>query len=273
MADIDEFLQQVLADQREWDADPTPRTPTYALLAAGRLEEAEVVARQTVSDLEKTNAALMRNVTVVPSENVIPKSECPFLHEWNSTAENNTQPSLFAEALIAHGITLARLKRLDTAQATLERAIAVAEEAGALDKAGLAALTMIEELEQLSRETLLSFYEQASKGMAKVRNRKLQWRVIGAAKKLMTSFWGEMDSDRAFEVHLARLSGCREQMVSNEGTFIKQVLIRTDASISNTASLAHSDSGRVTYIIELKYKPLFKNRTIVRRRSRKNDWG
>ena len=52
MAEIDEFLQQVLADQREWDADPTPKSPEYELLAAERLEEAEAVARQAVSDLE-----------------------------------------------------------------------------------------------------------------------------------------------------------------------------------------------------------------------------
>jgi hypothetical protein len=45
MAKIVEFLQQVLADQRKWEADLTPQTPGNALLAAGRLEEAEAVAR------------------------------------------------------------------------------------------------------------------------------------------------------------------------------------------------------------------------------------
>jgi hypothetical protein len=43
----DEFLQKVLADQSECGADHTLQTPVHALLAAGRLEEAEVVrARQ-----------------------------------------------------------------------------------------------------------------------------------------------------------------------------------------------------------------------------------
>lgn len=154
MAEIDEFLQQVLADQREWDADPTPQTPTYALLAAGRLEEAEAVARKVVSDLEKEHAATR---------------EPAVLDEENSPEENNTQLSRLADALIAHGIVLARLKKLEAAQASLERAIAVAQEAGAPDKAGLGALTMIEELEELSRETLLSAYEQASIGMAEIR--------------------------------------------------------------------------------------------------------
>lgn len=59
--------------------------------------------------------------------------------------------------------------------------------AGAFDKAGLAALTMIEEIEQLPRKTLLSIYQQAAAGMANVRNRKLQWRLIAASKKV----WGD----------------------------------------------------------------------------------
>lgn len=269
MAEIDAFLQQVLADQREWEADPTPQTPAYAVLAAGRFEEAEALARQAVSDLEKTNAAL-RNVTVVRSQNVIPKSECPVLHERNSPAENNTQLSLLAEALIAHGIALARLKKWETAQATLERAIAVADEAGAPDKAGLAALTMIEELEQLSRKTLLSLYEQASAGMAKMRNRKLQWRLIDAAKKIMTRFWGEMDRDRALDILLAPPS-LHEELIRFEERLIKHVLAQTNGSLSDSASWFPLIQERLTYIIELRPKLPLKKRTTIRRRSQKND--
>lgn len=228
MAEIDEFLQQVLADQREWDTDPTPQTPTYALLTAGRVEEAERVAQKAVSDLEKEDAAT---------------SEGTGFDEQNLAAENNVQLNRLADALIAHGIALARLKKLEAAQATLERAIAVALEAGAPDKAGLGALTMIEELEQLSRESLMSAYERASIGMAKMRNRKLQWRVIGAAKKVMASFRGEMDPDRALEILLARPTSSHEQIVTSEGTLI----------------------------IELSHRVLFKKRTAVRRRSQKND--
>ncbi len=228
MAEIDEFLQQVLADQREWDADPTPQTPAYALLAAGRVKEAETLAHKAVSDLGKDDTATSERIG---------------FDGQNSRAENNARLNLLADALIAHGIALARLKKLEAAQATLERAIAVAQEAGAPDKVGLGALTMIEELDQLSRESLLSAYEQASVGMAKMRNRKLQWRVIRAAKKVMASFRGEMDADRALEILLARPPSLHEQIVPSEGPLI----------------------------IELSHRVLFKNRTAVRRRSRKND--
>jgi tetratricopeptide (TPR) repeat protein len=228
VAEIDEFLQQVLADQREWDADPTPQTPAYALLAAGRVKEAETLAHKAVSELETDNAATSERIG---------------FEDQSSPAENNARLNRLADALIAHGIALARSKKLEAAQVTLERAIAVAQEAGAPDKAGLGALTMIEELEQLSRESLLSAYEQASVGMAKMRNRKLQWRVIGAAKKVMASFRGEIDPDRALEILLARPTSSPEQIVTSKGTLI----------------------------IELNHRVVFKKRTAVRRRSRKND--
>lgn len=267
MAEIDEFLQRVLAEQKELDADPTPQTQVYALFAAGKLEEAEAVARQAVSDLEKRNVVLAKNVALVRPENVIPKNE--LAAQENSTAENNTQLVLLAEALIAHGIALARLKKLGEAQATLERAIAVAQEAGAPEKAGLAALTMIEELEQLSRETLLSAYEQANAAMEMMRNRKLQWRVIDAAKKVMTSFWGEMDPDRALKILLTPPLGWHEHMLGDEEKSVKQVPNQSDANTPDDASLLTPTPKGPVYIIELRPEPSLKKRTTVRRRSPK----
>lgn len=122
MAVIKEFLLQILAEQGEMDADPTARTPTFALLAEGRLEEAESAARRTVSDLEKENSEFGNNFAVVQSKNVVPKSKRTAQGEKNSTAENSTRLNLFAEALIAQGITLARLTQLEPAQVSLERA-------------------------------------------------------------------------------------------------------------------------------------------------------
>jgi len=124
----------------------------------------------------------------------------------------NSQLSLLAEALIAHGIALARLKKLVAAQASLERAIVVAQAGNAPVKAGLAALTMIEEVEALSRETLLRAYELASSTMPQMGNQELQWRVIHAARKVMANFCGEMDSDRALEILLARPPSLRDEM-------------------------------------------------------------
>jgi hypothetical protein len=268
MAEINEFLQRVFADQRESPADPTPQTPAYALLAAGKFEEAEAVSRLAVLELEKGNVGLGKNAAVAHLEKVILQSESAALHKQDAAAENHTRLTLLADALITHGIALARLKKGEAAQATLERAIAVAQEAGAPDQAALAALTMIEELEQLSRKTLLSLYEQASAGIIEIRNQKLPWRLIDAAKQIMTSFWGKMDPDRAVDILLAPPS-LQEELIRFEEKLIKHVLAQTNGSSSDSASSFPLIQDRLTCIIELRPKPLLKKRTTDRRRSRK----
>jgi hypothetical protein len=57
---------------------------------------------------------------------------------------------LLADTLITCGIALARLGRKEQARFTFQEAIEVAHEIGALNKAGLAALTLIEEIDDLS---------------------------------------------------------------------------------------------------------------------------
>lgn len=73
---------------------------------------------------------------------------------------------LLADSLINHGIVLARLSRKEQAQFTFQDAIEVAHEVGALSKAGLAALTLIEELDDLQPEVLATAYEQANEWLA-----------------------------------------------------------------------------------------------------------
>lgn len=86
-------------------------TRANVLLAEGRIVEAEKTVRAAVQTLEK-------------GENLL----------W------------LVEALITHGIALARLNHPDQARAVLEKAIHVAENAGDPENAGMAALTIIEEL-------------------------------------------------------------------------------------------------------------------------------
>jgi tetratricopeptide (TPR) repeat protein len=102
-------------------------TRARVLLAEGRNVEAEKTARVAVLRLEKGD-----------------------------------ELSLLAEALTTQGIALARLDHSDQARASLERAITVAEQAGDFDGAGVAALTMIEELgASLSNEEVWAAIDHA----------------------------------------------------------------------------------------------------------------
>ncbi len=62
------------------------------------------------------------------------------------TLEDGGQQGLLAEALITHGRALARLKHYDQSRFTFQRAIEAARESGASNRAGEAALAMVEEL-------------------------------------------------------------------------------------------------------------------------------
>ena len=62
------------------------------------------------------------------------------------TLEQGDESSLLAEALTTHGTALAQLERFERAHAQLKRAIDVAEHAGDFERAGLAALTIVETL-------------------------------------------------------------------------------------------------------------------------------
>ncbi|HYG09514.1 MAG TPA: hypothetical protein VD835_06040, partial [Pyrinomonadaceae bacterium] len=76
--------------------------------------------------------------------------------------ENSGQQRLFAEALTTWGTALARLGRQEEARRVLQRAFEVAEQAGALEEAGTAELTMLEELgEHLAIAELRAIYELA----------------------------------------------------------------------------------------------------------------
>jgi len=62
------------------------------------------------------------------------------------TLEKGDELSLLAEALVTHGVALARLDHPEQAREEIQRAVDVAEQAGDFESAGMAALTLIEHL-------------------------------------------------------------------------------------------------------------------------------
>lgn len=76
--------------------------------------------------------------------------------------EKGDEPLLLSEALITHGIALSRLYQRDSSQASFERAIQVAEQAGELERAGVAAITLVEEIgADLSDDELCEILKRA----------------------------------------------------------------------------------------------------------------
>jgi tetratricopeptide (TPR) repeat protein len=203
------------------------------LIAENRIREAEVVARGAVRTLEKSG-----------------------------------QQGLLTDALITQGIALARLKRKEQAQFTFQKAIEIALEVDALDRAGLAALTLVEEIDELPPELLDQACDRASEWLAKSENPELLLRVIAASKKVRVSKRGDLIvADDASDVLIDPTRDLHKEVLEYEGLLIKQALVKTNGRLTRAASLLTLSYQGLAYIIESRHRNLLKDRTPVRRRS------
>lgn len=102
--------------------------------------------------------------------------------------EQGGEQSLLAEALTTHGVALARLGRYDESRLTMERAMDVAAQAGDSEGAGVAALTMIEELgERLNVVEMTNLYERADQSLANSQNAENLTRLRAVARRVVAA--------------------------------------------------------------------------------------
>jgi tetratricopeptide (TPR) repeat protein len=208
-------------------------TRTQALIAEGKFRKAEAVASGVVSILAKTD----RN-------------------------------ALLAEALIAHGVILARLKESGRSQFCFQRAIEVAQQVGALHQAGLASLTMIEEVE-LSREELQAAFIRARQWLADCQSKELLLRQIKAADKVVACLGGELSAEAANEILLTHSPHLHYAVLEYEGSLIRDALAKVSGSVTHAASLLGVSHQGLAYIIENRHEDLLKERSPIRRRLKK----
>jgi len=101
--------------------------------------------------------------------------------------ETGGEQSLLAEALTTHGIALFRLHNEDHARADFERAIEVAERAGDLETAGVAAVTLFEQLaEQLSDDELCEVLDRAHDLLKETRDTVTLNRLLDSACRALS---------------------------------------------------------------------------------------
>ncbi len=211
-------------------------TRAQVLIAEGKFKEAEMVARGAVRVLGKS------------------AHQC-----------------LLADALTTHGISLARLGKREQAQFTFQRAMEVAHQVGALNKAGLAALTMIEELDDLSRTTLQSSFQRASEWLANVQSKELVARFTAAANKVYAVLNSEMTPEEATEALLNKPFNFHEEVLKLENNLIRNTLAKVNGSITRAAEQMGMSYQGLAYIIQRRHPELLKERSPVRRRARKKD--
>jgi tetratricopeptide (TPR) repeat protein len=210
-------------------------TRAELLITEGRFKDAEAVARRAAKQLEKAG------------------HRC-----W------------FADALILQAIALARLEKQTRAHVTLQRAIEVAHEADALNKAGLATLTMIEEIDRLSPDTLQAAYQQAREWLADSQSREVLSRLSAAAGKLAASLRRELTRDEAVEILLTKPYDIDQKLLEYEHDLIKQALAQSDGKVTHAAKLVGKTYQGLAHMIKTKHPDLLKKRTPIRRRQPRN---
>jgi two-component system chemotaxis response regulator CheY len=100
--------------------------------------------------------------------------------------ERGGQQSLLAEALTTHGLVLARIGNYKDSHDTLKRAVDVAENAGDLEAAGLAALIILEELsDHLPAQELSDTYDRAAELLSRSGNHEYKDRLLAASRRVM----------------------------------------------------------------------------------------
>ncbi|HXL79251.1 MAG TPA: tetratricopeptide repeat protein [Pyrinomonadaceae bacterium] len=187
------------------------------------------------------------------------------------TFEKAGRQCLLVDALINRGIASARLGKTVQAQFILQRAIEVAQQVGAFSQAGIAALTLIEELDDLPPQTLARAYERANEWLANSQSSDLLRRMNAAAIKVLAKVQAGLRSEDAEDDLSNKPLDFSEELLKYENALIKRALAQVNGSLTRAASLLSMSYQKLAYIIETRHRDLIKERSPVRRRSRKND--
>lgn len=209
-------------------------TRAQLLTDEGRLDEAETVAHGSVSSLRKSGHQI-----------------------------------LLVDSLITHGIVLARLGRKEESQFTFRKAIEVAHGAGALNKAGIAALTMAEEMDDLGPDVLATAYEHACEWLTNCYNQGLLLRFKTVGIKLARALRHQAKSKNAKELLFNRSLPLPDEKLKLERDLISQALAKVNGQITKAAKLLGIRYQTLAFIIESRHPELLEQRTPIHRRPRR----
>jgi len=125
--------------------------------------------------------------------------------------EKGGEQSLLAEALTTYGIVLTKLHDQERAQRVFRRAVVVAEQAGDVESAGIAALTLFEQIaEQLSNDEICDTIDRAYDLLKDTRNAATKYRLTACLHRALSMIhtsrpdWSTFSLEQTLHRHQAR---------------------------------------------------------------------
>jgi tetratricopeptide (TPR) repeat protein len=213
-----------------------------AFLLEGRPEEAERIARGAVKALKDGGEQMM-----------------------------------LAEALTTYGTALARLSRFQSAKATLDQAVAIAQTAGNPDRGGIAAVTAIEELgNYLSLDTLHQYYSMAESLLSKTQNQSICKRLGECARRVLAAEFARVkaraesavDAFGRVPASLPPGFSLDSEVLRYEGSLIRKALEESGGSVTRAARLLGVTHQGLAFILNGRHSDLLSIRTPVKKRRR-----
>jgi tetratricopeptide (TPR) repeat protein len=206
--------------------------------------------------------------------------------------EEGDESSLLAEALTTHGTALARLERFERAHAQLKRAMNVASQAGDPEKAGLAALTILEVLPSyLPPAGLREYYSSAESFLAQSQCPGADIRLGQCARAILSLGESRVDDLKKPTVTYSvaaeltreengtngqeqlpgsaqKSAGCslENEVLRFEGELIQRALEASSGSVTRAARILGITHQGLAFILNGRHKDLLTVRTPVRRR-------
>lgn len=170
--------------------------------------------------------------------------------------EGGGECALLVDALTNKAIIQARLSHTEHSAQTFKQAIKLGEESGAVFNAGLACVSMMEEL-RLSDRALCRAYRIADQYLSKTQDEEVMTRLRDCARRAVKQL-GAPQIARNFSLPAA--------LRVLEAKFIEEALLRTEGRITKAASLLGITHQALHGIINTRHTQLLSKRTPVQKR-------
>jgi tetratricopeptide (TPR) repeat protein len=167
--------------------------------------------------------------------------------------EQGGEQALLADALTVQAIIQIRMRDDSRSLSTFRRAIEIAENAGAMESAGLAALSMIEEHgSRFSDYEIYQIYRRADKLLTTTQDAEDIARLRACARFVMKRLVGKNLKDGDFYLP--------DVLLDYEARFVQQALEEERGSVTKAAKRLGLSHQRFIYILEARHRELLKKR-------------